>query len=75
MTINGRQSDVTINDFQDVANNMEINKSAEIIEEIVDVVAMWPEFARQAEVKPEVSEYIGSLHLNSNTLASGISMR
>ncbi len=68
MTINGKQKELTIADFLDVAENMEINKAGEIIVEIVDVVARWPEFAGMAGVKTEVSEYVGGLHLNVKKL-------
>jgi serine/threonine-protein kinase HipA len=71
MTINGKQNDLTIDDFLDVANNMEINKAEEIIAEILDVVARWPEFAKQAEVKPGVSKYVGSLHVRRNAPIRG----
>jgi serine/threonine-protein kinase HipA len=63
MTINGKQKNVTNADFHEVAENMEINKADEIIDEITDVVTRWPDFARQAGVKKEVSEYVGSQHL------------
>jgi serine/threonine-protein kinase HipA len=75
MTINGKQNDLTNNDFLDVAHNMEINKPEEIIKEILEVVGRWPDFAKQAGVKPEVSKYVGSLQLDHNRLESGLSMR
>lgn len=65
MTINGKQKDLTIDDFQEVADNMEINKADEIIKEITDVVTRWPDYARQAGVKKEVLEYVGSQHMRS----------
>lgn len=64
MTINGKQNDLTFSDFQTVAENMEINKADEIVAEISDVVARWPEFAQQAGVKVDVMNYVGSQHLD-----------
>jgi len=75
MTINGKQDDLTINDFLEVADNVEVNKPIEIIGEIVDTVARWPKFANQARVQAEVSKYVESLHLNHNRLKSGLSLR
>lgn len=63
MTINGKQKVLTTRDFVDVAHNMEINKANEIIEELKDVVSRWPDFAKQAQVKPAVSKYVGSHHM------------
>jgi len=75
MTINGRQDELAFDDFIDVAYNMEINKAENIVGEIIDVVTRWPKFASQAQVSPDVQKYIGSLHLNENSLDRGPSMR
>jgi serine/threonine-protein kinase HipA len=75
MTINGRQDGFVFDDFIDVAYNMEINKAEIIVDEILDVVTRWPDFASQAQVSPDVQKYVGSLHLNENSLDHGPSVR
>lgn len=75
MTIKGRQDDFVFNDFTDVGYNMEINKAENIVDEILDVVTRWPEFACQGKVSPDMQKYVGSLHLNENSLNQGPSVR
>ncbi len=75
MTINNRQADFVFADFIEVAYNMEINKAEKIVEEMLGVVARWPEFANQAKVSPEVQKYVGDLHLNENNLDQSLSTR
>ncbi len=75
MTINGRQDDFVFQDFIEVAYNMEINKAEQIVEEILDVVTRWPEFADQARVSPDTQKYIGDLHLGENSLDHSAKLR
>lgn len=75
MTINGRQDNFVFQDFIEVAYNMEINKAEQIVEEILDVVTRWPEFADQARVSPDTQTYIGDLHLGENSLDHSPRMR
>lgn len=69
MTINGRQDAFTFDDFMVVADNMEIKKAKEIVGEVLEIVAMWPEFAKDANVSLAAISYVGNLHLNEQGLA------
>ncbi len=62
MTINGKQKNISGSDLLAVAENIEINKAGEIVEEVNDAVARWPEFAKEAGVSSKVADYIGSIH-------------
>jgi serine/threonine-protein kinase HipA len=73
MTINGRQDDISFDDFTDVAYNMEINNSEKIVDEIIDVVTKWPEFAKEAGVSQKAVSYVGNLHLNEQNFDEGSS--
>ena len=75
MTINNRQDDLVFDDFIEVAYNMEINKAEVIVEEILDVVTRWPEFAAQARASPDAQKYIGDLHLGGDSLDQRPSVR
>ena len=75
MTINGRQDDFSFDDLTNVACNVEIKKPEEIIEEIIDTVAMWPEFAKEAGVSKKITNYIGDFHLDEQALDDGISIK
>jgi serine/threonine-protein kinase HipA len=68
MTINNRQDDFIIDDFIEVAYDMEIKKGKEIVEAILDIVARWPEFAIEANVSPRAIKCIGNLHLSKKQL-------
>lgn len=75
MTINGRQDGFTFDDFTDVAYNMEIKKADQIVDEILDVVARWPKFAKEANVSLDAVKYVGSLHLDEQSLEDGLFMK
>lgn len=64
MTINGKQTDFTVDDFVAVARNMGINKPDQIIRQVADAVHQWPGFAAMAGLSPKTIEYIGGLHLD-----------
>lgn len=63
MRINGKQKDFTTDDFVTVAHNMGINKPDMIIEKVIDTVDQWPAYAQQAGVAPDISKFVGDLHL------------
>ena len=62
MKINGKQKDFAIDDFLDVARNMEINRPDDIIKQVYDSTSRWESFARKAGVKKKVATAIGNLH-------------
>lgn len=63
MTINGKQKDITDNDLLIVAENMEIKKAKEIIQQVRDSVALWDTFAQRAGVNNNIRKYISDLHI------------
>ena len=58
MKINGKQYGFSTDDFLQVADNMGINKPNEIIQQVLDAASLWPEFAKEAGVKPDVVQFI-----------------
>ncbi|MGL1931523.1 MAG: type II toxin-antitoxin system HipA family toxin [Desulfotalea sp.] len=67
MTINGKQSFFVLQDFRTLADNIGINKCENIIEEVSDAVAMWPNFAQKAELNKKTTAFVQSLHLKDFT--------
>lgn len=63
MTINGKQKDITRDDLLAVAKNVEIKRGNLIIEQIINSVKKWDDFAKQAGVRAEVRRYINNLQL------------
>jgi serine/threonine-protein kinase HipA len=74
MKINGRQKNFTMEDFLEVAENMEIKRAEDIINQILESVEQWPDFAKQAGVRQTVTEYIASHHLDGEQLDPGLSL-
>lgn len=62
MTINGKQKNITDDDFLAVADDIGINKPQKIIDELREVVSQWPLFAVQAGVNKKLSRAIGNAH-------------
>jgi len=62
MTINGKSEDITRADLIQVGREASIKNSSAIIDEIVEVVAGWPEYAGSAEVTSDRIMQIGSGH-------------
>lgn len=58
MKINGKQQGFTMDDFLQVADNMGINKPNEIIKQVLDAVYRWSDFAKQADVRPDIIRFI-----------------
>ena len=75
MTINAKQDHFTFDDFNDVAQNMEIKKSEEIVNDILSIVSKWPDFAKEARVSTAAIDYIRYLHLSEQSLEQGLSAR
>ena len=62
MTVNGKRVGFTRTDLRTVAKEAGVSRPDEILAETVDVVAAWPEFARQVGVDPNVMSDIGGSH-------------
>lgn len=62
MSINGKRDDFTTHDLLTVANLFGIKGVGEIIERIGEVVSQWLQFARKAEVPPDLRDAIAKTH-------------
>ena len=62
MSINRKRDDFTINDLLEVAHNQGIKNPAEIIERTVDTVSRWKDFARETEVRKDMTEAAQKTH-------------
>jgi len=60
MSIQGKRDNFSKADLVAVGKSISLSKPEQIVDEILDAVAQWPEFARQAEVKPQWIENIQS---------------
>ena len=63
MTVNGKRDGIDRNDLISVGWEASIRSPGIIIDEIVEAVAGWPHFARQAGVPEERIRVIGKLHM------------
>jgi len=63
MSINGKRVGFSLEDLEAPAKGYDIRDAAKIREEVAEAVAMWPEFARRAEVDALMSQEIGKKHL------------
>ncbi len=62
MTINGKRDDFTVADMIDVGSSISISRPVEIIDEVLDSINKWPEFAKKAGVNPEQRKRIAGYH-------------
>ncbi len=62
MTINGKRDDFTSADLVAVGGEMGIKSCDVIVDDIVDVVARWPEYAKDADVAQTQIEKIRRIH-------------
>jgi len=60
MSINGKFEDINRNDILTLAKNMNIKKASQKIDNIIDVVSRWKDFAKKAEVTAEQIKIIQS---------------
>ncbi|MFZ1517657.1 MAG: type II toxin-antitoxin system HipA family toxin [Ignavibacteriaceae bacterium] len=60
MSINGKFDDIDRNDIITLAKNMNIKKASQKIDTIIDVVARWKDFAKEAKVTAEQIKLIQS---------------
>ena len=62
MTINGKRDDFILADLVDVGNGISISRPVEIIDEVLDSINKWSEFAKEAGVNPEQGKIIAGYH-------------
>ena len=62
MSLNGKRDDFTMDDFLTVGREMSIRKAGRIVEEVVEAVAGWGGFAKEAAVPQKQSAAIGGTH-------------
>lgn len=62
MTINGKRDNFTLEDLLTVAEAINLSRPQELIDEVADAVARWPQFARSAAVKPAQITAIAAGH-------------
>jgi serine/threonine-protein kinase HipA len=62
MRINGKQDAIVRSDLQSVAAAYGIRRGKEIIDQVMDVVSRWAEFAVEAGVSVEMQEAVGVSH-------------
>lgn len=63
MTINGKRDDILRSDLVTVAKNMNINRANEIIDQIVDVAADWPGYAKKVGIDREKIKAVQKSHV------------
>ena len=62
MSLNGKRDDFIKDDLVQVGKEMNIKSSLKIIDEILEVVANWSDFAQNAGVEPPQIKSIGTAH-------------
>lgn len=62
MSVNGKRDHFTRNDLMVVAESISLSKSAPIIDEVIDAVRRWPEFARLAGLPTKTIGEIAAHH-------------
>jgi serine/threonine-protein kinase HipA len=62
MSINGKRKGIEREDLIAVGDSISLSKPGRIIDEVVDAVAKWPRFAKQAGVSPSIIRDRGMHH-------------
>ncbi len=62
MSVNGKRDHFTQMDLLAVANSISLPRPENIIDEVIDAVEKWPEYARKAGVQPEIIAEIRDHH-------------
>jgi len=62
MTINGKQDNVELSDLIAIGESISIQKSMDIITDVIESVKKWPEFAQEAGVPPKDIQEITRNH-------------
>ena len=60
LSVNNKRQHITNDDFLSVAKLMNVKKSANIVNQINEVVANWPKYAEKTLVKPELRDAINT---------------
>lgn len=63
LSINGKRQNITRDDLQEVAKNMNIKKADTIINQVNAVVSRWNDFAEQTTVKADLRDAVGKTFL------------
>ncbi|MDP3432363.1 MAG: type II toxin-antitoxin system HipA family toxin [Bacteroidota bacterium] len=59
LSINGKRQGITRDDLLEVGRQMNVKKAPVIVVQISEIVARWPEYAKQTNAEPELREAIG----------------
>lgn len=62
MSLNGKRDNFTMDDLRAVADSISLTRTDQVINEVFAAVERWPEFAREAGVKPETIAEIADNH-------------
>jgi len=65
LSINNKRRDITRNDLLSLANQMNVKKANEIIENIKDVICRWKEYATDSGIAGSQIKAIGATHLTN----------
>jgi len=62
MSINGKRDNITRENLVIVGKEMSIKSQDKIMDEIVEVISKWPDFAKEAGVSSSQIRSIGQTH-------------
>ena len=62
MTVNGKRDNFTLEDFVAIGRSISLQKPEIIVEEIVDIVSKWPDYANKVGMDKGAIQTIGSCH-------------
>jgi len=62
MSLNGKNDDFVRNDLLKVADNMDVKKPNEKIEEVIAAVSLWKKIATELDIPQKIVDYIGQTH-------------
>jgi serine/threonine-protein kinase HipA len=62
MTVNGKREGFVYDDLTAVADEMNIKKGSQIIDQVVEIVSRWKEFAKEVGVEINQIEAISRTH-------------
>ena len=62
MTINNKRDEFTMEDLLYFADNQNIKKPTEIIEQVIEVFTIWPQLAKEYDIESERIEFIRKTH-------------
>lgn len=62
MSIAGKRDGFTRQDLIEVGKSISLKQSARVVDEVIDVVSRWNEFAKQANISPDIAMGIAQHH-------------